>query len=203
MNIHPDNSHDEDPNDPIAELLCRASAAEQSKVKGSDEFASRLRAKIESELMAGGLQPVRLASQEVAVDKSRSRGKLVAWVAAVATVAAALVLLASLFTANRSTENQTVQVPSETVELPEVVEDVLPAADAERGMQVVNTGLGQTIQSVSLARTAIRDLLRPLRSMAPKQTVEATASQQSSRSFGVTDDQLVASFTARVLGLRN
>lgn len=203
MKIHSHNSYDDDQNDPIAELLRQASVTEQDKVTGSREFASRLRARIESGLDAEGSPSVRLASREVATGRSRLRGRLVTWVGAAATIAATLLLLASSFSGNRSTESQTVQSPVDSGMSSEVPDDALPAADVKKGLQLVNAGLGQTFQSVELARSSIRNLLRPVQSRASGPPVEATTNQQASRSPGFADDQLVASFTARVLGLRN
>lgn len=200
MQTHNDNSHDNDQNGTLSQLLQRAAVAEQKKVNGTSEFVRKLRARIENEPATEESRIVRLANRADGVEHRRGRVSVATWITAAAIFAAALLVIASNFVTDVSTENRTTQLHRDKYELPANTDDHLPVPDAEKGVRIVNTALSQTFQSVGVVRNSLRDLLAPINAQVPQTTGEASKSEHADHSIQFDDDRFVASFAAKVFG---
>jgi len=197
MKTHLDN-HSND--DRIAKQLRQEFVEETRNAGCSVGFAKRVRERIEAtspqKAESVGTRKKRLANAE--------RHRLLRWSAAIATIAASLLLIALVVNDGVSPASRVAaEIDGYVPVLPEASLTTLASTDAEAGIQLVNTGLGGTIQSVFAARDSLRDLLKPLRPANAEASIVNNSGQPANRQLDLTDKTLVASFTAKVLGLSN
>lgn len=197
-----DDYNEQRPTEPIARELHRESKACREGVNDSMEFAKRLRASIEKG--HPGKWKANIRDQSA---MGRHREIQLKWFVGLSVVAA-LVLLASLARSSGPT-SETLRRQTAKSKGPKIhPAQTLPKADAERGLQLVNSSLGQTIRSVDDARAVFRGMLAPLHSLNLQQVRQLEDSgpqtvRQATRPFFSSEEQLVASITEKVLGLSN
>lgn len=185
---------------PIEQLLREEFLVEQERVDDSRDFAASLRDRIESEAVRRSENAV----SERFVAGTRSRRP---WRVAIVGLATALTLFVLVRVVefgpfgNASVEHELVDKADSQVEVDRSVPSQLNEDDAVAAMKLVNFGLGQSVQTVGGFRTSLAKFLEPLRA----REVRNGAVEPESRlgqSIDVTDEQLVAKITWRVLGLQ-